>query len=153
MALTIQLFTPNITKELSKIIFLVISQLEKENPTLNYQLVRNEDQPEKLIKASKRGKIWIAFEKNKIVGTLSLQDKRLRRFFVHPDYQRQGVGKQLIRTIIEYMKNNNINEIWVGSIMRAVPIYEKLGFKKVKQFFNKEINQDEMEMKFSLKLK
>jgi len=48
------------------------------------------------------------------------------------------------------MKNNNINEIWVGAIIRAVSIYEKLGFKKVKQFFNKEINQDEMEMKFSL---
>ena len=97
--------------------------------------------------------MWVAFENNKMVGTLSLQDKRLRRFFVHPDYQRQGIGKQLIKIIIKYMKNNNLNEIWVGSIMRAVPVYEKLGFKKVRQFFNKEINQDEMEMKFSLKLK
>ena len=44
-------------------------------------------------------------------------------------------------------------EIWVGAIMSAVPIYKKLGFKKVRQFFNKEINQDEMEMKFSLNLK
>ncbi len=153
MALTILLFTPNIANELSKMIFLVVSQLEKENPILNYQLVRDEDQPEELITASKKGKMWVAFENNKIVGTLSLQDKRLRRFFVHPDYQRQGIGKQLIKTIIKYMKNNNINEIWVGSIMRAVPVYEKFGFKKVRQFFNKEINQDEMEMKFSLRLK
>jgi putative acetyltransferase len=153
MTLTIRLFIPNNAKDLSKMIFLVIDQLEKENPTLNYQLVRNEDQPKELIKASKSGKMWIVFENNKIVGTLSLENRRLRRFFVHPNYQRQGIGKQIIKTIIEYMKNKNINEIWVGSIMRAVPIYEKLGFKKVKQFFNKEINQDEMEMKFSLKLK
>ncbi len=48
------------------------------------------------------------------------------------------------------MKKNNVKEIWVGAIMRAVPLYEKLGFKKYKQFFNTEINQDEMEMKFSL---
>lgn len=112
MTLTVRLFTPNIAIDLSKMIFLVIDQLEKENPTLNYQLVRNEDQPKELIKASKKGKIWIAFENNKIVGTLSLQDKRLRRFFVHPNYQRQGIGKQLIKTVIEYMKDNNINEIW-----------------------------------------
>ncbi|KKP60068.1 MAG: GNAT family acetyltransferase [Candidatus Roizmanbacteria bacterium GW2011_GWA2_34_18] len=150
MVLTIRLFSPNIAKELSEMITLVINQLEKENPTLNYQLVRDEDQSEELIKAAKKGKMWVALKNNKIVGTLSLQDKRLRRFFVHPDCQKQGIGRQLINTVYEYMKKNNIKEIWVGSIIRAVPIYEKLGFKKVKQFFNKEINQDEMEMKFSL---
>lgn len=150
MVLIIRLFSPNIAKELSEMITLVINQLEKENPTLNYQLVRDEDQPKELIKAAKKGKMWVVFENNEIVGTLSLQDKRLRRFFVHPNYQKQGIGKQLINTVYEYMKKNNIKEIWVGSIIRAVPIYEKLGFKKVKQFFNKEINQDEMEMKFSL---
>ena len=153
MALTIQLFTPNIAKELSKMIFLVISQLEKENPSLNYQLVRDEDQPKELIKAAEKGKMWVAFENNIIVGTLSLEDKRLRRFSVHPNYQRQGIGRKLINIVIQYMKKNFITEIWVGAIMRAVPIYEKLGFKKVRQFFNKEINQDEMEMKFSLNFK
>jgi len=66
-------------------IFLVIEQLEKENPTLNYQLVRDEDQPKELIKAAEKGKMWVAFENNIIVGTLSLEDKRLRRFFVHPN--------------------------------------------------------------------
>ena len=90
MNLTIQLFTPDNANELSKMIFLVIEQLEKENPTLNYQLVRDEDQPEELIKAAEKGKMWVAFEKNIIVGTLSLEDKRLRRFFVHPNYQRHG---------------------------------------------------------------
>ncbi len=150
MVLTIRLFSPNIAKELNEMIYLVIEQLEKENPTLNYQLVRDEDQPEELIKASKKGKIWVAFINNEIVGTLSLEDKRLRRFFVHSNYQKQGIGRRLINRVIKYMKKNNIKEIWVGAIMRAVPIYEKLGFKKVRQFFNKEINQDEMEMKLSL---
>jgi len=57
MALTIRLFPPNIAKKLSEMIYLVIDQLEKENPTLNYQLVRDEDQPEELIKAAKKGKM------------------------------------------------------------------------------------------------
>jgi len=153
MALNIRLFSTNNAKELSKMIFLVINELEKENPTLVYQLVRDEDQPDELIKAAEKGKMWIAFENNIIVGTLSLEDKRLRRFFVHPNYQRQGIGRKLINTVIQHIKKNYIMEIYVGAIMRAVPIYEKLGFKKVRQFFNKEINQDEMEMKFSLNLK
>ena len=153
MALNIRLFSTNNAKELSKMIFLVINELEKENPTLVYQLVRDEDQPDELIKAAEKGKMWVAFENNIIVGTLSLEDKRLRRFFVHPNYQRQGIGRKLINTVIQHIKKNYIMEIYVGAIMRAVPIYEKLGFKKVRQFFNKEINQDEMEMKFSLNLK
>ncbi|KKP32434.1 MAG: GNAT family acetyltransferase [Candidatus Roizmanbacteria bacterium GW2011_GWA2_32_13] len=153
MALNIRLFSTNNAKELSKMIFLVINELEKENPTLVYQLVRDEDQPDELIKAAEKGKMWVAFENNIIVGTLSLEDKRLRRFFVHPNYQRQGIGRKLINIVIQHIKKNYIMEIWVGAIMSAVPIYEKLGFKKVRQFFNKEINQDEMEMKFSLNLK
>ena len=153
MALNIRLFSTNNAKELSKMIFLVINELEKENPTLVYQLVRDEDQPDELIKAAEKGKMWVAFENNIIVGTLSLEDKRLRRFFVHPNYQRQGIGRKLINTVIQHIKKNYIMEIYVGAIMRAVPIYEKLGFKKVRQFFNKEINQDEMEMKFSLNFK
>jgi len=122
MNLTIRLFTPDNANELSKMIFLVIEQLEKENPTLNYQLVRDEDQPKELIKAAEKGKMWVAFENNIIVGTLSLEDKRLRRFFVHPNYQRQGIGRKLINIVIQHIKKNYIMKILLERYIKVMPL-------------------------------
>lgn len=151
MNIQIKNFDESDAVQLSKMIYKTIDQLEKENPEINYQMVRNEDTPDELLKASKEGIMWIAVENNKVVGTISLQDIRVRRFFVHPKCQGQGIGKRLMNKVKNYMKDNNIKEIWVGALIKAYPIYKKLGFKEGKTFFNPEINQEEMEMKFKIK--
>lgn len=143
----IKLFNKKYSVGLSKMIYQVIKQLEKENPELNYGLVRAEDTPEELVKASKEGKMWIALFNDEIVGTLSLQGNRLRRFFIHPKFQGRRIGRELVVVVKHYARHNNLKEIWVGSLLRAVPIYKKLGFSEGKVFFNSEINQEEMELK------
>lgn len=150
MEIKTELFKEQEAVELSKMIYEIVDEMEKSNPDLDYKLVREEDAPNELIKASKEGKMWVAKIDNKIVGTISLTSNRLRRFFVHPDYQQKGIGKKLIEQVKDYMKNNDIGEVWVGAVISAIPIYKKLGFIEGDTFLNPEINQKEMKMKLIL---
>lgn len=142
----VRLFEERDADRLSAMIYKVIGQMEKANPNIDYALVRREDSPEELIKASKEGKMWIAKTDGKIVGTLSLMGGRLRRFFVHPNYQRIGIGRKLIENAVSYAKSQNMKKISVGAVLSAVPVYKKLGFGKGEIFLNPEINQKEMKM-------
>ncbi len=146
----IEPFEEKDANKLSAMIYKVIEQMEKSNPNLDYTLVREEDRPEELIKASREGKMLVAKKGGKIAGTLSLMGDRLRRFFVHPDYQRIGIGRRLIENVIAYAKSQNIKEISVSAVLSAIPVYKKLGFREGKIFLNQEINQEEMKMELIL---
>lgn len=150
MDIKIILFEKQDASSLSEMIYRVIDQLEKENPELDYSLVRQEDAPEELIKASTEGKIWIAKDSDNIVGTLSLFGNHLRRFFVHPDHQGKGIGRKLLEIAEKTAKQDKYKEIVVGSILRAVPIYKKMGFTEGKVYFEELIGQHEMEMTLRL---
>lgn len=50
---------------------------------------------------------------------------------VHPEYQGQGVGSQLLRWGTERADDENGVFCWVQSSMGAVAAYEKLGFREV----------------------
>ncbi len=150
MEVEIQLFEEKDADELSKMIYKAIAELEKLNPELDYSLIREEDKPAELIKASKEGRMWVAITDGKLAGTLSLTGNRLRRFFVHPAYQRRGIGGSLVKNLIRHAKEANIRELYVGAILSAVSVYKKLGFREGEVFFNPEINQKEMKMKLIL---
>jgi len=71
-----------------------------------------------------------AFDGDKLIGTLAFKkrDGHLSLFFVHSDYHRMGVGRNLFNTFLSQYK---FNEITVNSSTYAVPFYESLGFKKL----------------------
>jgi len=94
--------------------------------------------------------MWIATADGKIVGTLSLGRNRLRRFFVHPNYQRKGIGKMLLKELITCAKKSGLKSVWAGSDLGAIEAYKKMGFKAGKKFFNTEINQEEIKMTLEL---
>ncbi|WP_335940432.1 GNAT family N-acetyltransferase [Fusobacterium polymorphum] len=81
-------------------------------------------------KITKSFKVYGAFEDNVLKGIIAT-DRRKRHislFFVDKDSQGKGIGKELMKVVI----NNNENSyITVNSSRYGVPIYEKLGFVKI----------------------
>ena len=81
---------------------------------------------------TKSFKVYGAFEDNILKGVIAT-DKRKRHinlFFVDKVSQGKGIGKKLMRVVV----NNNENSyITVNSSRYAVPIYEKLGFVKIEE--------------------
>ena len=83
-------------------------------------------------KITKSFKIYGAFEDNVLKGIIATdsQKRHICLFFVDKVSQGKGIGKELMKVVI----NNNENSyITVNSSRYGVPIYEKLGFIKIEE--------------------
>ena len=79
---------------------------------------------------TKSFKVYGAFEDNVLKGLIATdsQKRHICLFFVDKVSQGKGIGKELMRVVV----NNNENSyITVNSSRYGVPIYEKLGFVKI----------------------
>ena len=82
--------------------------------------------------------VWlVATQKQTLAGVLAVSDKsHVKYFFVHPAYQKLGIGKQLWH----FALHNGVqgNSLTVRSSLFAVPVYERLGFMAIEspQTFN-----------------
>jgi GNAT superfamily N-acetyltransferase len=57
---------------------------------------------------------------------------RIRAFFVHPDWARQGIGRMLISICEKAAYNYGFTRIEIGSTLPGVPLYEAMGYHKAK---------------------
>ena len=83
-------------------------------------------------KITKSFKVYGAFENDILKGLIATdsQKRHICLFFVDKVSQGKGIGKELMRVVV----NNNENSyITVNSSRYGVPIYEKLGFKKIEE--------------------
>ncbi len=81
---------------------------------------------------TKSFKVYGAFEDNVLKGLIATdsQKRHICLFFVDKVSQGKGIGKELMKAVI----NNNENSyITVNSSRYGVPIYEKLGFVKMEE--------------------
>ncbi len=77
-----------------------------------------------------KNKIWGAFDSNILVGLLAIRGKsHITLFFVHKNYQRQGIASKLFSVLVHEIKNDkNIKTITVNSSPCAIPFYHTVGF-------------------------
>ncbi len=83
----------------------------------------------------------IALAQDKVVGVIEMRDhNHVSLLFVAPEFQRRGIAKELLRQVLQICRSNEpmLLEISVNSSSYAVPIYEKLGFRRAgeKQVIN-----------------
>ncbi|MCC8425696.1 GNAT family N-acetyltransferase [Mucilaginibacter sp. UR6-11] len=58
---------------------------------------------------------------------------RIRAFFVHPDYARQGIGRRIISVCETEAKNNGFTNFELGATLPGVPLYTAMGYQPVKR--------------------
>ena len=76
----------------------------------------------------------LAQMENQIVGFASISpDGYLDVFYVHKDFQKQGVAKALLKEIEKQAKIQKNKEITSEISITALPFFEKNGFKVVKE--------------------
>ncbi len=63
-----------------------------------------------------------------IVGTAARRENRLESFFVHPDWQRRGVGSLLLEALEEDARLAALRAVWLESSLTAVGFYRRRGF-------------------------
>lgn len=68
-----------------------------------------------------------------IVGIIGLQNNQVRTFFVDPDFQGKGIGRQLYMFLEEEARRRGVTELVVEGSPIAEPIYARFGFTKLKE--------------------
>ncbi|RYU90082.1 GNAT family N-acetyltransferase [Mucilaginibacter terrigena] len=58
---------------------------------------------------------------------------RMRAFFVHPGYARQGISRQIIKVCENAAKAQGFTSFKLGATLPGVPLYEAMGYKAVER--------------------
>ena len=78
-------------------------------------------------------KTWFAFDNDKLIGSITLQNKgreyELRGFYVDIEYQGKGTGKLLLKKVKEFAGDKDIVLDIYAHNGKTINIYKKWGFK------------------------
>src|SRR5690349_11682900 len=118
----------------------IVRHLVKENVLSNPALVTDEDCKDYL---TRKGKGWVCEDKNLIIGfaIADLTDKNIWALFIHPEFERQGVGKKLHDIMLNWYFNQTKETVWLSTApnTRAEKFYKKAGWKEAGMHGTKEI--------------
>ena len=118
----------------------VIRNLVTENTLSNPNLVTDEDCKEFMFE---RGKGWVAEINSSIVGfaIADLMENNIWALFMHPDFEKKGIGKQLHNSMLDWYFNQTKNIVWLGTEpnTRAEQFYKKNGWTEIGKNGSKEI--------------
>lgn len=84
--------------------------------------------PERMRDMMREGDFLVAEEDGMIVGIVGLVEDWLRRFFVLPTVQGQGIGRDLLAAMERTALRNCLPVLRVNSSLTARGFYERLGF-------------------------
>lgn len=104
----------------------------KENTLSDPNLVTDEDCIEFL---TKRGKGWVCEIENEIAGfsIVDLKENNIWALFLHPKFEKQGIGKQLHDVMLNWYFDQTQENVWLGTSpnTRAEKFYRKAGWKAI----------------------
>ena len=75
----------------------------------------------------KENKVWVVELHNRPIAFLAMKDDFIDHLYVHPDYQKRGVGKALL----EFARQLSPDHLWLYTLqanVNAMAFYEKNGF-------------------------
>ncbi|MGX7666143.1 GNAT family N-acetyltransferase [Flavobacterium pedocola] len=118
----------------------IVRNSVKENTLSNPALVSDADCEEFLFK---RGKGWVCETDNRIVGfsIADLEDNNIWALFVHPDFEKKGIGRKLHDLMLDWYFGQNKETVWLGTAFdtRAEAFYRKAGWTATGMHGTKEI--------------
>ena len=118
----------------------IVRNSVKENTLSNPDLVTDDDCVEFL---TVRGKGWVCEINNQIVGfaIADLKDNNIWALFLHPAFEKKGIGRQLHKIMLDWYFTQTKNKVWLGTAFntRAEQFYRKAGWTEVGTHGAKEI--------------
>ena len=89
------------------------------------------------------------FEKPDVVGFSGVKEAYISWLFVHPDFRRQGIGKELVLHMLSKMNGEVLLNV-VRSNIAATNLYKNLGFQVTEEFTGKFQNNPIVAWKMSI---
>ena len=110
----------------------VVRNLVTENRLSDPALVPDRDVEDYI---NRRGKGWVCEINDEVVGfaIADLFDNNIWALFIHPDFERIGIGKKLHDEMLNWYFSQTDKTLWLGTApkTRAELFYRKAGWKEV----------------------
>lgn len=108
----------------------IVRNSVKENTLSDPALVSDQDCEEFL---TERGKGWVCEVDGQIVGfaIADLKEHNIWALFIHPDFEKQGIGKTLHDKMLDWYFQQTQQSVWLGTApgTRAEAFYKKAGWR------------------------
>jgi len=104
--------------------------------------------------------VWVCEDKEKIVGFLLLMHRsdrqaQLRYFYLEPQYRGTGLGKELMRLFMDFLKEKNYKSAYLWTTNEqaaAAALYERYGFTLTEEKQSDAFGKRLIEQRFDLAL-
>ena len=110
----------------------VIRNLVKENRLSDPALVPDSDVKDYI---TRRGRGWVCEIDEQVVGfaIADLADNNIWALFIHPDFERTGIGKKLHDEMLNWYFSQTDKSVWLGTSpkTRAELFYRNAGWREV----------------------
>ncbi|WP_316739553.1 GNAT family N-acetyltransferase [Pedobacter aquatilis] len=110
----------------------IVRHTVKENTLSNPALVTDADCEEFI---TKKGKGWVCEIDNQVVGfsIVDLQDNNIWALFLRPEFEGNGIGKELHRLMLDWYFSQTKETVWLGTApnTRAEQFYTQQGWRNV----------------------
>jgi len=126
-------YTPAQIESAIKYVFGVDTQLITDQ---TYYIAEIDDQIVGCGGWSKRNTLYGGDQHKEVVDPLldpGYDAARIRAFFVHPDYARQGIGTQIINVSETAGQNEGFKSFELGATLPGVPLYEVMGYQAIER--------------------
>jgi putative acetyltransferase len=101
------------------------------------------------------GDFWIIENNDSIIGSIAIrtidfqaQIGEIKRYFVLPAYQRQGIGGKLMAHAINFAIGAGLNKIRLDTMKQSEPamiVFKKYGFYEIAKYNNNDVAEIFME--------
>ena len=119
---------------------MIVRNSVKENTLVNPELVSDEDCIEFI---TERGKGWVCEVEGVVVGfsIIDMKEHNVWALFIHPDHEKQGIGRVLHDTMMEWYFEQTSTTAWLGTdpATRAAEFYRRSGWVEVGKYGADEI--------------
>ena len=121
------------SKDARRISYLIKKNTGKvlENNYTSEQVItwKKANSPKAIAESLKQRIIFCAFQNDKLVGTIGLQENEVVGLYVSYAKRGKGIGRQLLSFIESYAKAKDIKDLELTSTPSAVKFYAKSGYQ------------------------
>ena len=109
----------------------------QDSPDFAIKELHDEYSTQNLIKLSKKRDIYVATEKNKIIGSIANKNNFISTLFVNYLLKNKGIGKKLLIFIEDKIKKLGYLETELTASLSAISFFEKMNYIETKKQYDK----------------
>jgi ribosomal protein S18 acetylase RimI-like enzyme len=85
-----------------------------------------------ILRRLKTAKYLVIKKDGEIIASGFLDADEMGGVYVHPDFQRSGLGSDIVRSLLKLAMENKVKKVWLDATPIAKKMYENLGFQLVR---------------------